>query len=204
MPPKRARPKVLLFDLGGVVVRWTGIEELSKLSGRSIVCVKSELSASKIFQQYERGYGHADMFLRELARIFDLNHTLPELKTLWNQWVGAPYEAVTDVITALKADYITACLSNTNAMHWTHLGRYLDCETLFHKAYASHIIHSAKPNPDCYQAVLNDLQVTPKDVWFFDDTTENVMAAQAMGITSIKVDPAEGVVPVLKKFGLVA
>ena len=201
MPPKR-QPKVLLFDLGGVVVRWVGIEALAKLTHSSPQTVKSILGQSKIFHQFERGYGSSQMFLRTLIREFELDVSETEMLTMWNDWVEEPYEGIEDKLLKLKSNFTTACLSNTNSLHWKHLNAYLLCENLLHHVYASHQIHQAKPDQSCYEFVCKDMGVAPSDIWFFDDTNENVLAAQKHGMTALKVDPQKGVIPLLEKFGL--
>ena len=201
MPRKRPNPKILLFDLGGVIVRWVGIEALAKLSGSSPQAVKSKLGQSTIFHQFERGFGSPKMFLRELIREFGLDISEAEMRRLWNSWVEKPYEGISDRLLNLKSNFTTACLSNTNSLHWQHLNTYLPCDEFFNHSYASHIIHEAKPDLACYEHVCKDLGVTPQDIWFFDDTNENVLAAQKMGMTALKVDPKLGVIPLLDKFG---
>ena len=44
-----------------------------------------------------------------------------------------------------------------------------------------------KPNPLIYQLVLKKLQVEPSAAVFLDDLGENLKAAKALGITTIKV-----------------
>ncbi len=201
-PSKGPRPKVLLFDLGGVIVRWVGINALADLSGSTPNAVKAALGQSKIFHQFERGYGSPQMFLRELIREFELDVSETQMKEMWNNWVQQPYEGIADRLLNLRVNFTTACLSNTNNLHWEHLNTYLSCDDLFDHIYASHLIHTAKPDPDCYEFVCKDLGVEPSDIWFFDDTNENVLAAQKLGMTALKVDPKLGVIPLLDKFGL--
>lgn len=44
-----------------------------------------------------------------------------------------------------------------------------------------------KPNPLIYQLVLSKLQVEPSEAVFLDDLGENLKAARALGIATIKV-----------------
>jgi len=43
----------------------------------------------------------------------------------------------------------------------------------------------------------------PENVWFFDDSSVNIGAAQALGLTAYHVDRRVGVLPVLKKLKLI-
>jgi len=78
------KPKVLLFDLGGVIVRWVGIEQLAKLSGLTPEKVTSEISDCPIYQAYELGLCGDDIFARTVSDSFGLNMAVADFKALWN------------------------------------------------------------------------------------------------------------------------
>ena len=196
-------PKLILFDLGGVIVRWTGIEALSDLTGLSAINVKTKLGHSKICSAHERGLCDDDVFLDELIGLFKFNYTRPEMQQLWNSWVGAIYDGTEQALSELKKQYSIACLSNTNALHWAHLNAYFNCEHNFHKAYASHLINLAKPDPSCFQFVLDDLNIDASDVLFLDDSAANIETAKDMGMTAIAIDPALGALPALKNLQII-
>ena len=195
--------KLILFDLGGVVVRWVGIQALSDLTGLSVQEVGEKFKNSDIGNQYERGLCSNEVFIKEFRTVFDFSESHTELSCLWNSWVKDPYEGVVEAILKLKETYGVACLSNTNDLHWEHLKSYLDLNGLFDPAYASHEIHEAKPDMSCFQYVINDLAIPPEHILFLDDTQANVDAAKRSGIQTHKVDPQFGALPVLEKLGLI-
>ena len=45
-----------------------------------------------------------------------------------------------------------------------------------------------KPEKESFLEVCTDIGVTPENILFFDDTMENVVAAQEMGMSSVKVN----------------
>lgn len=197
------QPKVLLFDLGGVIVPWVGIIELSRLTGRSETELSHLAKSSDLFMSYEVGGCRTDVFLDELNRLFNLGMERDELAPLWNEWVRPPYAGMRQTLLGLKDNYTIACLSNTNASHWNYLAATHNIIDVFDHAYASHILKVAKPRSEAWELCLNDMGVRASDVWFFDDTQENVDAAQNLGIKSFHVDRAVGVIPTLKGLGLV-
>jgi len=71
--PPAAKPKVLLFDLGGVIVRWTGLEALSDMTGMSREQVIGLFSSSEIFMAYEVGKCNDETFIKELISVFKLS-----------------------------------------------------------------------------------------------------------------------------------
>ncbi len=203
LQPLSLTPKVILFDLGGVVVRWVGIQALSDLTGLSTLQVSERFKHSEIGNRFERGHCSNEDFIAEFRSLFDLTGSDAELIKLWNGWVQDPYDGIIETIKNLKTRYRVACLSNTNDLHWEHLKAYLDLDALFDRPYASHKIHRAKPDPDCFEFVIRELNVKPEEIIFLDDSQTNIDAALNIGMQAHKVDPTFGAVPTLKSLGLV-
>ena len=191
-PPK---PKVLLFDLGGVIVPWVGMEALAAFNNITRAEVSDRFDASEVFRAFERGQAAEADFLAELPRIFDLPDT--DIAALWNSWVHAPYPGTLDALAKLKTRFTTACLSNTNPLHWAHLNKMFSTSGTFHYAFASHEIQEAKPDADSYLKPIEAMNCALEDVWFFDDTLANIEGAQAVGLTAFHVDRKRGVLPLL-------
>ena len=78
------KPKVLLFDLGGVIVRWVGIDALGEMTGLSREAVSDRFAASKVFRDYETGRCDDNSFAKALTTEFNLEMTRPAAKRLWN------------------------------------------------------------------------------------------------------------------------
>lgn len=196
------KPKVLLFDLGGVIVRWVGLDELAILSGLTRETVIKRFMSSSILTSYETGQCTDDEFIAELRSVFNLSGHNNSLKRQWNDWVKPTYPGVKKAILALRARYRTACLSNTNSLHWKRLEDHISTDVFFEKSYASHHLNLAKPDKRIYQHVLDDMKVAASDVWFFDDTMTNIKAAQNLGIHAHHVERQFGVMPTLARLRL--
>jgi len=196
------KPKVLLFDLGGVIVRWTGIQGLSELTGLSEEGVLGTFEGSPTFKAYEIGKCDDETFIKALISDFKLDMSPQEATRLWQVWVGETYAGTKEALAKLRANHTIACLSNTNALHWAWLDNHIATDDYFDHSYASHLIHAAKPNPDSYHIPIQKMDVNPSDIWFFDDTVVNVRAAEAVGMTAFHVDRAVGVIPTLKSLEL--
>ena len=199
-----SKPKVLLFDLGGVIVRWVGLDELARTTGRPREDVIDAFASSDIFNRYETGHCSDDEFADELNQLFGLGLNLTDAKSLWNSWVQESYDGTKEMLSALRKDYHIACLSNTNALHWAHLPTHIDVNAYFDDSFASHLIKAAKPSPESYLIPIQDMGVSSSDVWFFDDTLINVEAAKDVGMRAFHVDRTVGVIPTLKELGLLS
>lgn len=196
------KPKVLLFDLGGVIVRWVGIEALMARLDLSREDVLVRFESSDIFNAYEQGRCDEDQFIPELKRLFELDMSNAETAKLWQSWVEPTYKGTKVALTKLRESYVIACLSNTNALHWSHLQTHINTDEYFDYAFASQLIKAAKPAPESYLIPVEKMDVKPSDIWFFDDTLANIEAAQHVGMTAFHVDREVGVLPTLVELGL--
>lgn len=204
MPPIDIKKvEILLFDLGGVIVPWVGIEALENLTSLTRDHIIYQFSSNSVLRKYEIGNCDDDLFAAELNAVFDLGLTIDATKKLWNSWVKPPYPNTETVLQSLRKTYKTACLSNTNSLHWNHLYTLMDMETSFDVKFASQIMNVAKPDAKIYELVIKALDVEPEKILFFDDTLINVEAAADMGLQALHVDRAVGVVPKLKEIGLI-
>ena len=194
------KPKILLFDLGGVIVPWVGMEALAELNGITRAQVSDRFDASDIFRAFERGHATEADFIAELPRVFDLPDT--DVPALWNSWVHAPYPGILEALADLKTRFTISCLSNTNSLHWAHVNRMFSTGATFHHAFASHKIREAKPDAASYLKPIELMDCAVEDVWFFDDTLANIEGARAVGLTAFHVDRSVGVMPILRDLGL--
>jgi len=194
------KPKILLFDLGGVIVPWVGMEALAGYSRITREEVADRFAASEVSGAFERGMASEAEFMLELGRMFDLPDT--DTTALWNSWVLPPFPGTLTALADLKTRFTTACLSNTNAPHWAHLNTMFSTDDTFHYAFASHELHEAKPDAACYLKPIEMMGCAAEDVWFFDDTQANIDAARALGMTAHHVDRTVGVIPLLRELAL--
>lgn len=191
-----------MFDLGGVIVPWVGLEALAAHTNRSRESVAQQFQTNAIFRAYEVGACTDASFLEELQRVFSLSGDPSELSALWQGWVKAPFPGTEVALSTLKDEFRVACLSNTNALHWAYLKTLLDIDHYFEPALASHLLQAAKPDKNVFTETIERIGLEASEIWFFDDTPENVQAAQAFGITAYEVDRSVGVIPTLIKLGL--
>jgi len=196
------KPKILLFDLGGVIVPWVGMEALAGYSDITREEVADRFAASAVSHAFERGLISEAEFMAELERMFDLPDT--DTTALWNSWVLPPFPGTLAALADLKSRFTIACLSNTNAPHWAHLNTMFNTDETFHYAFASHEIYEAKPDAASYLKPIEMMGCAPEDIWFFDDTQVNLDAARTVGLTAFHVDRTVGVLPVLRDLNLLS
>jgi putative hydrolase of the HAD superfamily len=186
---------VLLFDLGGVLVEFSGVQDLA-------VLLQGRLSESEILERMNR-YPPSEQFgLGKLSRedfanrfVKDWNLELPPEDFLreYQSWSKRLYPGAVELLTLLRPRFRLAALSNSNELHWERNTNDLGVTDLFEVAISSHQVGLHKPNPKIYLNALNRLGASPDSVMFFDDVLANVRAASALGIRAFQVEGVEGV-----------
>ena len=89
-----------------------------------------------------------------------------------------------DIIEQLKSNSRVVCGTNTIDSHYYYLlnqGSY----DIFDEVYASNLMGISKPDPEFYRYILNNEGINPENTVFVDDTEENIISAQKIGINSI-------------------
>jgi HAD superfamily hydrolase (TIGR01509 family) len=198
------RPKVVCFDLGGVLVRICRSFAEAVTKAGLPVRHADELESSEwllrrrqVMQAHQVGELCCEEYCLALADALEHTYTAAELRLVHDAWTLEEYEGVGELLDELNAvpDLLTACLSNTNDAHWLRLsGRaagaleYPAVRKL--KALlASHELGLAKPDPRIYRAAQERFGCEPEAILFFDDSVENVEAARTAGWHAECVDP---------------
>ena len=176
-------PKVLLFDLGGVIVHWAGIGKLVELSPKlhDIDEARKYWLASSPVRKFERGQCHWDEFASTLIRELELPMESDAFLPIYSSWIDAPYPGVLELLDSQKSKFVLACLSNTNEVHWKKMRDEYGVGDYFSHCYISHEIGHMKPDREIYDYVLSDLGCPAEEIMFFDDSPECVHGAQVLG-----------------------
>jgi len=182
----KAKPECLLFDLGGVLVHWDGVEPLIALTGGRLDREQARLFwlNSEWIRPLETGQCSPEEFARGAVRELNIELSPGEFLEAFRSWDRGPLPGSADLLQALRPQFTLACLSNNNELHWRQ--RPLrELVRWFHHCYASFEIGLMKPDPAAYQYVISALSLPPDSILFFDDNPECVTAALAVGMRAI-------------------
>lgn len=183
------KPSVLLFDLGGVLVDWAGIDPLLAL-------VQGRLSAeqarkfwleSTAVREFEMGLCDADAFGRAAVAGLRLDCSPADFLAQFESWDRGPFPGAVELLAELAPQYHLACLSNNNELHWRRLRQCPGFLDRFQQVFVSFEIGKIKPDPDVFEYVLARLDGPPESVLFFDDNIECVEAARRLGMRACQV-----------------
>jgi HAD superfamily hydrolase (TIGR01509 family) len=198
--------KLLLFDLGGVLVDFAGPRELGRFLRTP--ASPAEILDRWIFCPHTRDFERGRISPREWAERFVRDwdiHLEPEKFLLeFKTWSNCILPGTRELLASLRPLYRLAALSNANEVHWERNANELKVLDLFEFAISSHQVGLCKPDPEIFKVAINRARVAPAQVMFFDDLAVNVAAAASLGIRAREVRGVEGVRACLAREGLLA
>ena len=185
-------PGLAVFDLGGVIVRicrsWQeGCRAAGIAHGPDAEARLASPRKAELLRAHQCGEIDADGFFRGVAELLE-DHGADEVRHIHSSWILGDYPGIAAAIDRIHlAGIRTACLSNTNAHHWSQL----ESSEAFRRIqvrHASHLMGLVKPDPRIYRAFEQATGASPQEIVFFDDLAENVAAASACGWNAVHID----------------
>ena len=185
--------QVVLFDLGGVLVRLGGVDHFGQMIGmHDPEEIWRRWLSSPAVRRFERGGCTGAEFAAEMVRENALDLSAEEFLEVFRSWPKGLLDGAHDMVVGLAEPLQVACLSNTNSLHWNEQQDAEVVQRLFDVAFLSHEIGLVKPDAEIFEHVVEELACRPAEILFFDDNTLNVDAARSVGLDAHKV---EGVAP---------
>jgi len=200
----RALPKVLLFDLGGVLVDWAGIGEVAKLTGgrMDIDAARRYWLGSTWVRGFETGKCSSADFCAGVVTDLGLPIAAEDFLRRFVSWDRGPLPGALELLDALRSRFTLACMSNNNPLHWERLKQPDIFGARFDHIFISYETGFMKPDSAAYEHVLASLECRPEEVLFFDDSPECVEGARAIGIRGYVVQGVQGVLQSLESEGI--
>jgi len=193
--------RVILFDLGGVLIENTGEQGLAELLPYELS--RQELwvrwLASSAVRAFERGWISPEIFAAQFIQEWRLELKPSAFLEAFALWPKGMFDGAKTLVRNLRAQHCVACLSNTNPVHWA---RFPELSELFDANFVSHLTGFVKPDAEAYKHVLRELDVQADAVYFLDDLVQNIEAARAVGINAVHVKAFAEVEPALRAKGL--
>ncbi len=179
-------PKVLLFDLGGVLVDASGLRELPQLLAEPMERedLRRKWVSSPAVERFETGLCSREEFAAAFTQEWGLSLEPDDFIVRFRSWVGAPYPGTGELLSALRGRHVLACLSNTNTVHWEKLLQMDGLRLVLERPFVSHELGAMKPSPAVYARVAQELECEPGEIAFFDDGPENVDGAAEAGLSA--------------------
>ncbi len=186
-PPNHLR--VLLFDVGGVLVELSGVTTL--LSWLDHRLTAEQLYAfwltSPIVRSFETGKLPPEAFAQQLIAALRLPVGTEEFLAVCCTWSQRVLPGAVELVQRLPRSYVRATLCNTNALQWPRLMKQHDLIGAFDHHFPSHLTGKIKPDEEAFHHVLATLGCEAPETLFLDDNQLNVAAAKKVGMSAFQV-----------------
>lgn len=185
--------KNIIFDFGDVLIN---LDKQGAMQNALELFGLTEFSKDMVAinEEFEVGAISSEVFLEFYENKFP-NLSREEIMFAWNYILkDFPLHRL-DFIKEVSKEYRCFLLSNTNKIHidWIKndwgMELYNEFKSCFEQFYLSHEIGYRKPNNNIYEFVLQKNNLIASETLFIDDTTENTVAANKLGILTWNNDP---------------
>ena len=184
----------IIFDLGDVFINLDHKKFQEELYNLGLKDVTSNMTGFN--QLYEKGLVSTDDFKDYYKEILKTGgFTDEQLVRSWVSILGDFPLHRLEFLEKIPKKYRLFLLSNTNEMHIDfvqyHYGtdfyrRFVSC---FEKIYYSYQIHLRKPDAEPFERIIKENNLSPSSTLFVDDTHENIIMADQLGINTWHLDP---------------
>jgi putative hydrolase of the HAD superfamily len=185
--------KNIVFDFGDVFINLDKEATFVALAKLGVEEITDEMLT--IAKKYEVGAIPTEAFVSFFQKEFSIAND--QLIDAWNaillEFPKRRLQFLKDLAASKK--YRLFLLSNTNELHisWIQedwgLSLYNEFKSCFEHFYLSHEIRLRKPNADIYEYVLKENNLVAAETYFVDDTEENTVAAEKLGIKVWNINP---------------
>ncbi len=187
--------RLVCFDLGGVVLRicrnWregcaaAGLDDRDPAAWR-----QSRPARQALILDYQTGRIDGPTFAAMVSELTGGLYSPVEILGVHHAWLLGQYRGMRAIVERVhRGGLDTAALSNTNHEHWVRMGEFPAVMGIRH-LFASHQLGVHKPDPSIYRRLERQLGYAGREILFFDDTEENVAAAQRLGWRAEVIAPA--------------
>ncbi len=178
--------KVILFDLGGVLLKLRDPISTFGLQIDESVFLRTWIMSPAV-RALESGQIDGQEFARRMIAETELLMDWQELLQRFENWPDGFYPTVVELIGRIPSRYSCAILSNTNAVHWHRAdvpGNFGDRFERYFLSYESGLL---KPDRDTFLQVIASYACRPQEILFFDDNPLNIAAAGNAGMAPIRI-----------------
>ncbi len=181
--------EIVLFDLGGVLVRVGGVGAMQALSG---IDGEDEIwrrwLTSPWVRDFERGRCTPDAFAAGIVAEWELAVTSEVFLDRFRAWPEALHDGAVELVRDVAEGCRVGCLSNTNEVHWADQASRWGFGELFEVAFLSHQLDMVKPDAEIFLHVAGMLRLDPGRILFLDDRSDNVEQATSVGFAGAVVN----------------
>ena len=194
--------KYIMSDLSEVIMQgYMGVgQELSPIL--NIPVEEIELEKTKnfpLFIKLMEGKLSEDEYIKKFLEITKWNISIEDFKNVVRKVLKKKIPGTIDILKELKKHYKLVLLSD-NVREWVDyiLKVNKDLE-IFNYKFFSYELESIKEDNITFVKVLDKIKAKPEEVFFIDDSLENIKSAESIGIKGVQFTTAEELQQKLKE-----
>jgi glucose-1-phosphatase len=197
------RIDLVLFDLGGVLIRPGGVGPLRALSG---IASDEELwtrwLACPWVRRFEAGQCAPEEFAAGLVADWGLEIEPASFLEEFGRWPEPPFDGALELVDEVRARVPAAFLSNMNSFQWSANYAGIPLTEAFAHRFLSFELGLVKPDREIFDVVADALPLLRARVLFLDDNAVNIEAAGAAGFAAEHVRGVDGARAALVRSGV--
>jgi putative hydrolase of the HAD superfamily len=199
------RIDLVLFDLGGVLIRPGGVASMRALSGiDSDEALWSRWLGCPWVQRFEAGRCTPEAFAAGVVDDWQLDLEPAAFLEAFSTWPEPPFEGALELVEAVQARVPAGFLSNMNSYQWAANYEGIALTDAFSFRFLSFELGLVKPDAAVFEAVAARLPVACEQVLFLDDNVVNVEAADGAGFAAAHVRGVDAARRALVSAGVLA
>ncbi len=194
--------KYIMSDLSEVIMQgYMGVgQELSPIL--NIPVEEIELEKTKnfpLFIKLMEGKLSEDEYIKKFLEITKWNISIEDFKNVVRKVLKKKIPGTIEILKELKKYYKLVLLSD-NVREWVDyiLNVNKDLE-IFDYKFFSYELESIKEDNITFVKVLGKIKAKPEEVFFIDDSLENIKSAESIGITGVQFTTAKELEQKLKE-----
>ena len=194
--------KYIMSDLSEVIMQgYMGVgQELSPILNIPIEEIELEKTKNfPLFIKLMEGKLSEDEYIKKFLEITKWNISIEDFKNVVRKVLKKKIPGTIDILKELKNYYKLVLLSD-NVREWVDyiLKVNKDLE-IFDYKFFSYELESIKEDNITFVKVLDKIKAKPEEVFFIDDSLENIKSAESIGITGVQFTTAEELEQKLKE-----
>jgi putative hydrolase of the HAD superfamily len=148
MTTEDSQIRVVLFDIGGVLVELTGVPAMLAWMNHRVSAEQlwTMWLTSPVVRAFETDRTTPEQFADQIIAEMSLPITSGQLPEEFPRWTLQLHPGALELIQRITSRYTRATLCNSNALHWARLMQDLQLASAFDHHFASHLIGKIKPD----------------------------------------------------------
>lgn len=205
-PATAATPRIVVFDIGGVLIEWNPRYLYRKLFQGDDDAMETFLSTVctpdwNLEQDRGRSWEHAVEALS--AAHPDHGDLIAAYDRRWDEMVTGEIPGTPAILAELKARGTPVyALTNFSVDKLEQTRRRFGFLNAFDGITVSGEVGLVKPDPAIYRKLIDRYGLTAGETLFIDDVEKNVAGARAVGMHAVRFTGAAGLRVDLESFGL--